>query len=271
MDYETLRYDQQDHVVTLTYDRPEQHNAVNRVMNRELHHAWQRFRDDDDAFVLVITGAGETTFCAGWDLQDAADLDRARRLRRVPGQPSQLARGVRLHAQGRHLQAGDRRRQRLRLRGWLGDGAARRHPHRRRERRVRGARAALEHRRRRWHDRAAAARRRLCQGDGADHHGATHRRGARHARSGSSTRSWRAARRCSARRSSRTRSLHCRRARSAPTRRASCAASDTRSRSGCGSRPSRRCRCSCAAIRTRSARAAFKAGNLSPEWPHHGL
>ena len=43
-------------------------------MNSELHHAWQRFRDDDDAFVLVITGAGETTFCAGWDLGDAAKL-----------------------------------------------------------------------------------------------------------------------------------------------------------------------------------------------------
>ena len=74
MHYETLRYEQAGHVVTLTYDRPEQHNAVNRTMNRELHHAWQRFRDDDEAFVLVITGAGETTFCAGWDLQDAADL-----------------------------------------------------------------------------------------------------------------------------------------------------------------------------------------------------
>ena len=74
MSYETLRYEQADHVVTLTYDRPEQHNAINRVMNRELHDAWQRFRDDDDAFVLVITGAGETTFCAGWDLQDAAEL-----------------------------------------------------------------------------------------------------------------------------------------------------------------------------------------------------
>ena len=74
MRYETLRYEQADHVVTLTYDRPEQHNAVNRVMNRELHHAWQRFRDDREAYVLVITGAGETTFCAGWDLQDAADL-----------------------------------------------------------------------------------------------------------------------------------------------------------------------------------------------------
>src|SRR6476619_473127 len=74
MGYETLRYEQDRHVVTLTYDRPDQHNAANRRMNAELHHAWERFRDDDDAFVLVITGAGETTFCAGWDLQDAADL-----------------------------------------------------------------------------------------------------------------------------------------------------------------------------------------------------
>src|SRR3954454_5613296 len=74
MDYVNLRYECVDDVVTLTYDRPDQHNAVNRTMNRELHHAWERFRDDDDAFVLVITGAGETTFCAGWDLQDAAGL-----------------------------------------------------------------------------------------------------------------------------------------------------------------------------------------------------
>ena len=74
MGYETLRYEQADRVVTLTYNRPEQHNAVNRMMNRELHDAWQRFRDDEDAFVLVITGAGETTFCAGWDLKDAAHL-----------------------------------------------------------------------------------------------------------------------------------------------------------------------------------------------------
>jgi enoyl-CoA hydratase len=85
MDYETLLYDQDGPVVTLTYNRPDQHNAVNRTMNAELHHAWRRFRDDDDAFVLVITGAGDTSFCAGWDLQDAAemtelgDYDRYRR------------------------------------------------------------------------------------------------------------------------------------------------------------------------------------------------
>ena len=74
MDYQTLRYERTDHVVTLTYDRPEQHNAVNRQMNTELHDAWQRFRDEEESFVLVITGAGEHAFCAGWDLQDAAEL-----------------------------------------------------------------------------------------------------------------------------------------------------------------------------------------------------
>src|SRR6188508_2737231 len=76
LDYETLIYEQDEHVVTLTYNRPDQHNAVNRKMNSELHHAWQRFRDDDHAFVLVITGAGSTTFCAGWDLGDAAALSK---------------------------------------------------------------------------------------------------------------------------------------------------------------------------------------------------
>jgi enoyl-CoA hydratase len=72
MDYETLRYERDGHVVVLTYDRPEQRNAVSRQMNAELHDAWQCFRDDAEAFVLVITGAG-TAFCAGWDLADAAE------------------------------------------------------------------------------------------------------------------------------------------------------------------------------------------------------
>ncbi len=72
--YETLTYEQDEQVVTLTYNRPDQHNAISRAMAAELHDAWERFRDDDDAFVLVITGAGETTFSAGWDLAEAASM-----------------------------------------------------------------------------------------------------------------------------------------------------------------------------------------------------
>jgi enoyl-CoA hydratase len=75
MEYNTLSYTTDGHVTTLTYDRPEQRNAVSREMNAELHHAWRRFRDDEDAFVLVITGTGDA-FCAGWDLQDAADIEQ---------------------------------------------------------------------------------------------------------------------------------------------------------------------------------------------------
>jgi enoyl-CoA hydratase len=70
--YETIRYELDGHVAVLTYARPEQRNAVSRRMNSELHDAWGRFRDDDDAFVLVVTGEGEA-FCAGWDLADAAE------------------------------------------------------------------------------------------------------------------------------------------------------------------------------------------------------
>src|SRR5829696_5566473 len=78
MDYETLRYERDGHVTVLTYDRPEARNAVSRQMNRELHHAWQRFRDAENEFVLVITGEGDA-FCAGWDLEDAAELGESGR------------------------------------------------------------------------------------------------------------------------------------------------------------------------------------------------
>jgi enoyl-CoA hydratase len=92
MDYTTIDYTQEGHVATLVLDRPEQHNAISATMNEELQHAWQRFRDDDSAFVLVLTGAGDVAFSAGWDLADAAaieelgDWDRYRReLHSSPG------------------------------------------------------------------------------------------------------------------------------------------------------------------------------------------
>jgi enoyl-CoA hydratase/carnithine racemase len=68
---ETVGYEQDGHVVTITYDRPERLNAINGAMRQDLNAAWERFRDDQDAWVAVVTGAGRA-FCAGADLKDGA-------------------------------------------------------------------------------------------------------------------------------------------------------------------------------------------------------
>lgn len=65
----TVRYDLTDHVATITLDRPERLNAINGQLREELNAAWLRFRDDEDAWVAVLTGAGRA-FCAGADLRD---------------------------------------------------------------------------------------------------------------------------------------------------------------------------------------------------------
>jgi enoyl-CoA hydratase/carnithine racemase len=60
-------------VAWLTINRPEAHNALNKAVRDGLFAGFRRFNDDDDAKVLVLTGAGEKTFCAGGDLKEMAD------------------------------------------------------------------------------------------------------------------------------------------------------------------------------------------------------
>jgi len=62
-------YERDGHVVTLTYNRPERLNAITGSLRTELNAAWEQFRDDEDAWVAVITGAGRA-FCVGADLTD---------------------------------------------------------------------------------------------------------------------------------------------------------------------------------------------------------
>jgi enoyl-CoA hydratase/carnithine racemase len=66
---DTVLYEQDGHVVTITYHRPERRNAINGQMRQELNAAWLRFRDDTAAWVAILTGAGQA-FCAGADIRD---------------------------------------------------------------------------------------------------------------------------------------------------------------------------------------------------------
>ena len=74
MAYKNILYEKEDHVATITINRPEVHNCINNNTNLELQEAWKAFRDDEDAYVAIFTGAGEKAFSTGWDLNDAAAL-----------------------------------------------------------------------------------------------------------------------------------------------------------------------------------------------------
>ncbi|WP_454695756.1 enoyl-CoA hydratase/isomerase family protein [Achromobacter aegrifaciens] len=59
----------QDHVATLTLNRPEAMNSIDPEMREQLHAAWKRIKEDDDIRVVILTGAGEKAFCTGSDLK----------------------------------------------------------------------------------------------------------------------------------------------------------------------------------------------------------
>jgi enoyl-CoA hydratase/carnithine racemase len=73
--YETVSYDVKEGVAVITLNRPQQRNAVNATMSRELPLVWQRFNDDKTAVVAILTGAGDKALCTGADLADLPETD----------------------------------------------------------------------------------------------------------------------------------------------------------------------------------------------------
>ncbi|MDA0181603.1 crotonase/enoyl-CoA hydratase family protein [Solirubrobacter phytolaccae] len=70
-----VRYERSGTAAVVTIDRPERHNAVDGDTAKALLDAFNRFVEDDDAAVMVLTGAGEKAFCAGADLKALDTLD----------------------------------------------------------------------------------------------------------------------------------------------------------------------------------------------------
>ncbi|WP_290648344.1 crotonase/enoyl-CoA hydratase family protein [Aquisalimonas sp.] len=72
MSYETLDYQVDDAVLTITLNRPDRMNAFNDVMRRELIAAFDAGDEDDRVRAIIVTGAGKA-FCAGADLQKGGE------------------------------------------------------------------------------------------------------------------------------------------------------------------------------------------------------
>lgn len=66
--YEHLLVDIQDKVATVTLNRPESRNAMNRTLIRELHRIWVDLADDARVNAVLLTGAGDY-FSVGGDVK----------------------------------------------------------------------------------------------------------------------------------------------------------------------------------------------------------
>ena len=70
--FEFIRYEKAGHIAYLTLNRPDVMNALHAPAHQECASALEDFESDADAWVLIVTGAGDRAFSAGMDLRARA-------------------------------------------------------------------------------------------------------------------------------------------------------------------------------------------------------
>ncbi len=66
---DAVAYERRGAAAVITIDRPHRRNAVDGPTAEALLEAYERFESDEEARVLIVTGAGGIAFCAGADLK----------------------------------------------------------------------------------------------------------------------------------------------------------------------------------------------------------
>ncbi len=69
MSYELIKVEKKEHVTIVTINRPEVMNAISPPTSVELDKAFNEFDADPDAWICIVTGAGDRAFSAGNDLK----------------------------------------------------------------------------------------------------------------------------------------------------------------------------------------------------------
>lgn len=69
--YETIEFDvAENHVATITLNRPDKLNSFNQTMGDEMSAVWARVRDDDAIHCAVLRANGDRAFCTGIDVKE---------------------------------------------------------------------------------------------------------------------------------------------------------------------------------------------------------
>jgi enoyl-CoA hydratase/carnithine racemase len=64
---EAIRFEVKDHIATITLNRPDKMNALNRAMRKELQDAFREVKYDPEIWICILTAEGKA-FCSGKDL-----------------------------------------------------------------------------------------------------------------------------------------------------------------------------------------------------------
>jgi enoyl-CoA hydratase len=74
MDYSTIKTTLENNIFTITINRPDKLNALNKIVLDELDNAIDTVYNDDKIKGVIITGAGEKAFVAGADISEFVSM-----------------------------------------------------------------------------------------------------------------------------------------------------------------------------------------------------
>jgi enoyl-CoA hydratase/carnithine racemase len=69
---EFCRVERDGHLLVVTLDRPHVMNALHRAATEELDQVWTNYAADPELRVAILTGAGDRSFSAGYDMKEPA-------------------------------------------------------------------------------------------------------------------------------------------------------------------------------------------------------
>lgn len=77
MNFDTILIDKNDGIATITINRPQKLNALNKATISELSEAFETLEKDNKIRVIILTGSGEKAFVAGADISEFANFSAA--------------------------------------------------------------------------------------------------------------------------------------------------------------------------------------------------
>ena len=75
MSYQTLLLDVKDNIAVVTVNRPDKLNALNAQTINDLNSVFDELKENEEVYVVVLTGSSEKAFVAGADIKELNKLD----------------------------------------------------------------------------------------------------------------------------------------------------------------------------------------------------